>query len=164
MPHSTILHLYHGRSISFHYSTYFSSIFSLSFHNFLLYFLNHFTIQLIFLPYFQENCEMIGKIWKKSKLNSEKIWKMQKKSRLNCEMIWKIWKKSQLNSEKIWKIQKKNKYIFHIISEFNLFFFCIFHILSLLNLLFFCIFKKSFHYFSDLFTIFTYFSSTFSIS
>jgi len=26
---------------------------------------------------------------------------MQKKSRLNCEMIWKIWKKSRLNSEKI---------------------------------------------------------------
>ena len=23
----------------------------------------------------------------------------------NCEMIWKIWKKSKLNSEKIWKIQ-----------------------------------------------------------
>jgi hypothetical protein len=38
--------------MSFHYSTYFSSIFSLSFHNFLLYFPNHFTIQLIFLPYF----------------------------------------------------------------------------------------------------------------
>ena len=39
-------------SISFHYSTYFSSIFSISFHNFLLYFPNPFTIQLIFLPYF----------------------------------------------------------------------------------------------------------------
>jgi hypothetical protein len=39
--------------------------------------------------------------------NCEMIWKMQKKSRLNCEMIWKLWKKSQLNSEKIWKIQKK---------------------------------------------------------
>jgi hypothetical protein len=25
----------------------------------------------------------------------------------NCEMIWKIWKKSKLNSEKIWKIQQK---------------------------------------------------------
>ena len=25
----------------------------------------------------------------------------------NCEMIWKMWKKSKLNSEKIWKIQKK---------------------------------------------------------
>ena len=24
---------------------------------------------------------------------------MRKKSRLNCEMIWKIWKKSKLNSE-----------------------------------------------------------------
>jgi hypothetical protein len=24
-------------------------------------------------------CEMIGKIWKKSKLNSEKIWETQKK-------------------------------------------------------------------------------------
>ena len=27
----------------------------------------------------EENCEMIGKIWKKSKLNSEMIWKIQKK-------------------------------------------------------------------------------------
>jgi hypothetical protein len=41
----------------------------------------------------EENCEMIWKIWKKSRLNSE--------------MIWKIWKKSKMNSEMIWKIQKK---------------------------------------------------------
>jgi hypothetical protein len=34
-------------------------------------------------------CEMILKIWKKSKLKSEKI--------------SKIWRKSKLNSEKIWK-------------------------------------------------------------
>ena len=34
-------------------------------------------------------------------LNCEMIWKMWKKSRLNCEIIWKIWKKSKLNSEKI---------------------------------------------------------------
>jgi hypothetical protein len=27
----------------------------------------------------EENCEMIGKIWKKPKLNSEKIWKIQQK-------------------------------------------------------------------------------------
>jgi hypothetical protein len=27
----------------------------------------------------EENCEMIGKIWKKSKLNSEKTWKCGKK-------------------------------------------------------------------------------------
>jgi hypothetical protein len=27
----------------------------------------------------EENCEIIGKIWKKSRLNSEKIWKIQKK-------------------------------------------------------------------------------------
>ena len=26
---------------------------------------------------------------------------------MKCEMIWKIWKKSKLKSEKIWKIQKK---------------------------------------------------------
>jgi len=25
----------------------------------------------------------------------------------NCEMIWKVWKKSKLKCEKIWKIQKK---------------------------------------------------------
>jgi hypothetical protein len=36
-------------SISYHYSTCLSSIFSISFHNFLLYFPNLFTIQLTFL-------------------------------------------------------------------------------------------------------------------
>jgi hypothetical protein len=48
----------------------------------------------------EENYEMIGKIWKKGKLNSEKIWKIQKKivkrfgnTEENCEKIWKIWKK-----------------------------------------------------------------------
>jgi hypothetical protein len=35
--------------LSFHYSTYFSTIFSISFHNFLLYFPNLFTFQLTFL-------------------------------------------------------------------------------------------------------------------
>ena len=39
------------------------------------------------MEYMEENCEMIWKIWKKSKLKSEKI--------------WTIWKKSKLNSEKI---------------------------------------------------------------
>jgi hypothetical protein len=29
------------------------------------------------------------------------------KDKLYCEMILKIWKKSKLNSETIWKIQKK---------------------------------------------------------
>ena len=41
-------------------------------------------------------CEMIWKIWKKSKLKSEKIWKIWKKGKLNSEMIWKIWKISVL--------------------------------------------------------------------
>jgi hypothetical protein len=41
----------------------------------------------------EENCEMIWKIWKKSKLKNEKI--------------WKLWKNGKLNSEKTWKIQKK---------------------------------------------------------
>jgi hypothetical protein len=27
----------------------------------------------------------------------------------DCEMIWKIWKKSKLKSEKIWKIWKKRQ-------------------------------------------------------
>ena len=36
---------------------------------------------------------MIGKLWKKSKLNNDKIWKLWKKSKLNSEKIWKIWKK-----------------------------------------------------------------------
>jgi hypothetical protein len=46
-----------------------------------------------FGKYLQENCEKIGKLWKKGKLNNEKI--------------WKIWKKPKLNRDKIWKIQKK---------------------------------------------------------
>ena len=41
----------------------------------------------------EENCEMIWKKWKKSRLNSEMIWKIWKKSGLNIEMIWKVWKK-----------------------------------------------------------------------
>jgi hypothetical protein len=28
---------------------------------------------------------------------------------MKCEMIWKIWKKSKLKSEKIWKIGRKSK-------------------------------------------------------
>jgi hypothetical protein len=47
----------------------------------------------------EENCEKIGKIWKKGKLNSEKIWTIRKEDKLNREKIWKIWKKSKLNSE-----------------------------------------------------------------
>jgi hypothetical protein len=35
----------------------------------------------------EEKCDLIWKIWKKSKLNSEKIGKMQKKSKLNSEKI-----------------------------------------------------------------------------
>ena len=35
----------------------------------------------------EEDCEKIGKIWKKGNLNSDKI--------------WTIWKKGKLNSEKI---------------------------------------------------------------
>jgi hypothetical protein len=41
----------------------------------------------------KENCEMIWKISKKSKLKSEQIWKIWKKGKLNSEMICKIWKK-----------------------------------------------------------------------
>jgi hypothetical protein len=37
----------------------------------------------------EDNCEMIWKIWKKSKLNSEKRWKIQRKSKLNSEKIGK---------------------------------------------------------------------------
>ena len=41
----------------------------------------------------EENCEMIWKMWKKSKLNSEKICKIWNKGKLNREKLWKIWKK-----------------------------------------------------------------------
>ena len=33
--------------------------------------------------------------------NCEMIWKISKKSKLKSEKIWTIWKKSKLNSEKI---------------------------------------------------------------
>jgi hypothetical protein len=88
----------------------------LSFHNFLLYFPNFFTIQLGFLPYFSYlfTIQVTFPLYfpnfftiLKGKLNSEKIWKLWKKSKLNSEKIWKIWKKRKLNSDKIWKIEKK---------------------------------------------------------
>jgi hypothetical protein len=41
----------------------------------------------------EENCEIIGKIWKKPKLKSEQF---GKKGKLKSEMIWKIWKISVL--------------------------------------------------------------------
>jgi hypothetical protein len=41
----------------------------------------------------EDNCEMIWKIWKKSKSNSDKIWKIWSKGKLNSEKKWKIWKK-----------------------------------------------------------------------
>ena len=43
-------------------------------------------------------CEMIWKIWKKSKLKSEKIWKLWKKVKLNSE---KTLENREENSEKI---------------------------------------------------------------
>jgi hypothetical protein len=61
-----------------HIISQFSSVFSISFHNFLPYLPCLFTIQLTFLLYFPF---------------FEKKWKIQKKSKLNSEKIWKIWKK-----------------------------------------------------------------------
>jgi hypothetical protein len=52
------------------------------------------------LEYTEEKCEMIGKIWKKSRLNSEMMWKIRKKSKLNSEMIWKIQKNIVKRNEK----------------------------------------------------------------
>jgi hypothetical protein len=40
-----------------------------------------------------ENCDIIWKMWKKSKLNSVKIGKIWKKGKWNSEKMWKIWKK-----------------------------------------------------------------------
>ena len=48
----------------------------------------------------EENCEMKGKIWQKSKLISEKIWKIWKKGKSNSDKIWKIWKKIMKRYEK----------------------------------------------------------------
>jgi hypothetical protein len=47
-------------------------------------------------------CEMIWKIWKKSKLKSEKIWKIWKKGKLYREMIWEIWKISVVDPNPCW--------------------------------------------------------------
>jgi hypothetical protein len=55
----------------------FTSIFSISFHNFLPYCPYLFTIQLAFLRYFPYHFTIFFR--KKPKLNSEKIWKIQKK-------------------------------------------------------------------------------------
>jgi len=48
----------------------------------------------------EENCEMIWKVWKKSKLKCEKIWKIGRKLRKDMENM-------EGNSEQISKIQKK---------------------------------------------------------
>jgi hypothetical protein len=48
----------------------------------------------------EENCEKIGKIWKKSKLKREMIWKIWKKGKSNSDKIWKIWKKIVKRYEK----------------------------------------------------------------
>jgi hypothetical protein len=88
-------------SISFHDSTCLSSIFSISFHNFLLYFHYLFTIFFHIFPIFSLfNLSFFHiKIWKKGKLNSEMIWKIWKKCKLKYEMIWKIWRKGKSNSD-----------------------------------------------------------------
>ena len=58
----------------------------------------------------EENCEMIWKIWEKSKLKCEMIIEnMEERQVSNSDKIWKIWKKSKLKSEKIWEIKKKGK-------------------------------------------------------
>jgi hypothetical protein len=68
-------------SISFHYSTWVSSI---------CHIFSQFN-----LPFFHIE------IQKKSKLKCEMIWKITKKGKLNIDKIWKIWKKGKLNCEKI---------------------------------------------------------------
>jgi hypothetical protein len=57
----------------------------------------------------EENCEMIGKIWKKRRLYSEKIWKIQKKivKRYEIKVITKL-----PNSEQSYKgIVQTHNYI-----------------------------------------------------
>jgi hypothetical protein len=66
-------------SLSFHYSTYFSSVFSISSH-YSIYFSSIFSIS-----FHYSTCVS-------SVSNSEKIWEIRKKGKLNSEMIWKIWK------------------------------------------------------------------------
>jgi hypothetical protein len=155
--------------------TYFSSVFSISFH-YSTYFssgtpVGHAQWHILYYYYYSKeekragNCEMIRKmwrkiswnvkwiwkIWKKGKSNSDKIWTIWKKSMLKSEKIWTIWKKGKLNNEKIWKIWKKNIFftirlaflpycICHVFSLFNLLFFHNFHVFSLFNLGFFHIF------------------------
>jgi hypothetical protein len=95
---------------------------------FLLYFPNHFTIQLIFLQYcsylFTIQLTFLNWIVK-----TRKLWK---KSKLNNKKIWKLWKKCKLNSEKIWKIST------YLSSRFSFSFHYSTYISS--------VFSKSFHY------------------
>ena len=66
---------------------------------------NHVLLFCFFITIYYNNIssyeKRIGKISKKSKLNSEKIWKVWNKNKLNSEKISKIWKKGMLDSEKI---------------------------------------------------------------
>jgi hypothetical protein len=83
-------------SISFHYSTYFSSIFSISFHNILLYFPNLFTIQLTFL--LRAAAEIGLKFHPKHVTNKSKTKHIMKISHININIYDKT-ATSQQNSD-----------------------------------------------------------------
>jgi hypothetical protein len=108
------------------FSLLFCTIFSISFHNFLPYFPNLFSIRVAKID--KLNSEMIWKIWKKNKLNSEKIGKMGKKSWLNYEFSISV-----------------HYFLLYIPYHFiiqSTFFYHIFHIFSQFS----SIFSISFHY------------------
>jgi hypothetical protein len=54
-----------------------------------------------------KNCEMISKLWKKSKLKCENRWKIWKKNKLNREKIWKIWMKVSRIVKRFGKYRRK---------------------------------------------------------
>jgi hypothetical protein len=56
----------------------------------------------------EENCEMKGKIWKKSKLNSEKIWKIQKTIVKRYEKYG--WNVKWYGRKVSWKVKRYEKY------------------------------------------------------
>ena len=59
----------------------------------------------------EENCEMIGITWEKSKLNSEKIWKIQKKIVKRYEKYgWNVKWYGKYGRKVSWIVKRYGKY------------------------------------------------------
>jgi hypothetical protein len=119
--HNVNLNKLHAVLIVLLKEKYFSSIFFISFHNFLLYFPNLFTIRLAFLPYFPYLFTI--------RLAFLPYFPYHFTFQLTFLPYFSLFNLAFFH-------------IFHIFSLFNLAFFDIFHIFSLFNLAFFHIFHN----------------------